>query len=760
MFTTFAVLLSACVSGQPASTPPVQVTPGDPPADTAQPDLRRPLCKEEVAGLPTAEDLLAWATTTGAGQNRLLGQGFLRALDGVTGETDDDVVRTSMDRGWRHLAEGRVDEALTDLRAALAIAEDRAPLWRGRTRQVLALAWMRKSEVDNCMVNPDGTACILPFTPSAQHKVTEGMTQAVGLLTAFLTEDEPDHLTARWLLNVAHMALGTWPDGVPEAWLVPEAALHGDTAIAPFTNVATGIGPAPMTMLGGAAVEDFDGDGLLDLLTSTMSLNSGMQLLLNQGDGRFCDASQASGVSSIRSVFNLFPADYDNDGDLDVIGARGALLGPDGMARPSLLNNDGAGHFTDVALPAGLTAPGPSGVTTWADLDHDGLLDLFMARQEGPGYQALPSLLYHNEGDGTFADVSASAGIPASGSPAGVWGASFGDFDNDGWDDLFLSVLEGPNHLLRNVGGMRFEDVTASQHMHGIRASFGAMFLDYNQDGLLDVYQSAYASQYAGDGPTVPVFGHGADDFVASLLGLPANAVSSSLYRNTGAGFEQVEGLTAFEPAHIVMGFNTVDLDTDGWPDLLLGTGTPAFEALTPNLAMRNGGAAGGFSDVTWSSALGQLQKGHGVGAGDLDEDGDEDILAAIGGAYEGDTFPNAVYENPHSVVAAVTLRLEGTTSNRSAIGARVRVVTTARTLHYLVGTGGSFGANSLAVEVGLGESAVIDHVEIDWPGGATETVAGVEPGYVVDLRQGEGVVARAPYRRIALAQPMGHVGP
>jgi hypothetical protein len=200
------------------------------------------------------------------------------------------------------------------------------------------------------------------------------------------------------------------------------------------------------------------------------------------------------------------------------------------------------------------------------------------------------------------------------------------------------------------------------------------------------------------------------------------------------------------DDVHNIMGSNFGDFDLDGWPDIYLGTGGQAYDAIELNVAYHNAGGAR-YNDVTTVTHMGHIQKGHGIAFGDLDEDGDEDLFADIGGAYLGDRFPNALFVNPTTGRSAVHLRLEGVTSNRSAIGARVRVVTPLRTLHYVVGTGSSFGGNSLQVEAALGDTAEIVSVEIDWPGGATEVVTGLTAQTVVSIRQGEGVVASRPFQ-------------
>jgi hypothetical protein len=174
------------------------------------------------------------------------------------------------------------------------------------------------------------------------------------------------------------------------------------------------------------------------------------------------------------------------------------------------------------------------------------------------------------------------------------------------------------------------------------------------------------------------------------------------------------------------MGANYGDLDNDGYPDFYVGTGAPDLRSVVPNRVFHNQSGRG-FQEVTFASGLGHIQKGHGVGFGDFDRDGDQDIYTVVGGAVEGDHFRNALFENPGHGGNWVTIDLVGTASNRSAIGARLRLTVTkadgsTRTLHRTVDTGGSFGASSLQQEIGLGGATRIDTLAISWPHAAQDT--------------------------------------
>lgn len=751
--------------GGPSSSPPETIV--EPSADTGEvthgasvPD--RPLCAERVAPPVIAADLVAWALSVRATDNRFFGEATWLELEALGDDLGPDAVAVprGIERGWNRMRMGDIEGALTDLEAAVARAEVAGSPWRGRARQVAATAWMRRAELDNCLTDGTGAACLVPFSEEALHARTEGMTRASALLLAFLSEDDPTAVLPRWLLNVAHMALGDWPDAVPEVWRVPTEALEPEAEVPPWHNVAPGTLLAlDPTISGDVALDDFDGDGQLDLLLSNFEPDRGMRLFLNRGDGTFCDASHASGVSAIPGVLGFSQADYDNDGDLDVFAPRAAWYNGQGHIRASLLRNDGAGRFEDVAVQAGVAEPvGPSQVAAWADVDGDGWLDVFVCREvddAAPGGVA-PSSLYMNQRDGTFLDVAAAVGMGGFGF---CKGATWGDVDDDGDPDLYVSLLTGDNRLLRNTPA-GFEDVTRISGVQAPAEGFSTWFFDHDQDGDLDLFAAAYTASYSGGAVLSDAYGRSAEGYVRGLLGVPVAASTAHLYENNGSTFIDRTEAAGLDDVHATMGASFGDLNADGFPDLYLGTGAPEFDALEPNVAYLNTEGGRRFLDVTAAAHLGHLQKGHGVSFGDLDEDGDEDLVEEMGGAFRGDAFPDTLFINPSQPPVAVTLRLVGTTSNRSAIGARVRIVTDARTFHHLVGGTGSFGANSLQVEAALGGATRIERVEIDWPGAwsgpladasGTEVVTGVEPGHVVTIRQGEGVIAARPYARLDL---------
>jgi hypothetical protein len=263
--------------------------------------------------------------------------------------------------------------------------------------------------------------------------------------------------------------------------------------------------------------------------------------------------------------------------------------------------------------------------------------------------------------------------------------------------------------------------------------SFPTWFFDYDNDGWDDLFVAGYRIRNVGD-------------VAADYLGLPGRGTRARLYRNRGDGtFADVTGAAKLDRVLHAMGSGFGDLDNDGWLDFYLGTGDPDLLTLIPNRMFRNAGGTH-FQDVTTSGGFGHLQKGHGVSFADLDNDGDQDVHEDLGGAVTGDVYPNVLFENPGLGNRWLKLRLEGVKANRSAIGARVRVRFVEggaeRTVHRIVGPGGSFAGSPLRLEIGLGRAERITAVEIDWPGSGTrQSVAGLVPDRMYRVREGDAVV-------------------
>ena len=600
-----------------------------------------------------------------------------------------------------------------------------------------AVAYLRLGEQQNCLVNPTAEACILPIRPAGYHALPEGSRRAIGAYTSIL-ERHPNDLAARWLLNLAYMTLGEHPHKVPERWRIAPDVFASDHDLGRFRDVAPAAGLTATGLSGGAVTEDLNGDGLLDVMTSSWGLRDPIRYFESAGDGTFAERTDSAGLTGLTGGLNLVHADYDNDGDQDVLVLRGAWLEENGRQPNSLLQNGGDGTFTDVTEEAGLLAYHPTQTAAWADYDGDGWLDLFVGNESTPEAPH-PSALYRNGGDGTFTDVAAELGLDVR---APIKGVAWGDYDGDGRPDLYLSVIAGPNRLFRNSGPdvrgtWRFTDVTSEAGVRYPLTSFATWFWDYDNDGWEDLLVLPYSID-----TFFSTSRSSTREVVADYLGLPTTSERPRLYRNTGDGtFDDVTADVGLDRVLFAMGAGFGDVDNDGWLDVYVGTGAPDLRALMPNRMFRNDAGAR-FQDVTTSGGFGHLQKGHAIAFADLDGDGDQDVYANLGGAYSGDVFPNALFENPGHGNRWITLLLEGTTSNRSALGARVRVTVEAsdslRTLYRTVSAGGSFGSASLRQEIGLGRAERIAAIEVTWPAtGETQRFEGVAMDRAYRIREG-----------------------
>ena len=643
---------------------------------------------------------------------------------------------------------GKVDEALEVLsRVEQDSKAYAAPGTKGWVEFKLfqAVAYLRKAEFDNCQMHHNPESCLFPVRGGGVHAMRAGAEGAQRTLLELL-QAQPDDRRARWLLNVAAMTLGNYPDAVPKRWLLAPELFRSDYEIGRFQEIATRLGLDVDDLAGGAIAEDFDGDGDLDLMCSAWGMASQIRLFRNNGDGSFTERTAAAGLTGIFGGLNIRQADYDNDGDADVLVLRGGWWKTEGHHPKSLLRNNGDGTFSDVAEAAGVLSPHPTQTAAWLDYDGDGWLDLYI------GHESLeddpnPCELYRNNRDGTFTEVGAASGVANLGYVKGV---TAGDYDNDGRPDLYLSRLKAANVLYHNDGPQaggrwKFSDVSARAGVTDPFYSFPTWFFDYDNDGRLDLFVSGYAIRDVGDYAT-EALGEGA----------PPESLPR-LYHNRGDGtFADVTKAAHLDKILLTMGSNFGDLDNDGWLDFYLGTGDPDLATLIPNRMFRN---ADGrlFQDVTTSGGFGHLQKGHGVAFADLDNDGDQDIYITMGGAYEVDHFRNALFENPgHAGNHALVLKLEGVRANRAGIGARIKVVVDTgageRTIYKSVGSGGSFGGNPLRAEIGLGTARAIRSVEILWPGSGTkQTVSGLALDRAYRIREGEAVPIAIELKRFKL---------
>jgi hypothetical protein len=607
----------------------------------------------------------------------------------------------------------------------------------------LAFAYFRLGEVQNCLWNRNADSCLLPIQGKGVHVQRPGATEAAKLYTELLSDPNtnPENaLSYRWLLNISYMTLGQYPDKVPKRWLIPPETFKSDYDIGKFRDVATSRGVTEFGLAGGVILEDFDNDGDLDLMISHMGIRDQLEYFHNNGDGTFTRMTAQAGLKRIVGGLNLVQADYNNDGCIDAFVPRGAWLHDKGQFPNSLLRNNCDGTFTDVTAEAGLLSYYPTQTATWADINNDGLLDLFVGNEIVRGRVAWPDAaknfeLYLNSGNGTFTEVGAESGIRLTGMiKAAVWG----DYDNDGWQDLYVSVLGGPNHLFRNLGAhagaaAKFADVTRQAGVAEPIMSFTCWFWDYNNDGWLDIFVSGYSA-------TLP-------NIVREYLGQKDQAKGERprLYRNNKDGtFTDVSHEARLDQLLLTMGANFGDLDNDGYLDFYLGTGAPPLITLVPNRMFRNYQGQY-FQDVTTSGGFGHLQKGHGVAFGDIDNTGNQDIFEVMGGVYISDKFWSALYKNPGHGNHWVKLRLVGAKANRFAVGARIRIVLATeggkrREIFGVVSSGGSFGASSLRPHIGLGTATAIELLEIKWPGsGLVQQFNGpIAADNIYEIREGQ----------------------
>lgn len=623
-----------------------------------------------------------------------------------------------------------------------------------------ALCQLRIAEQENCVLDHSADSCLFPIQGGGVHLRPAGSRAALGLLTRLLEED-PTDLRARWLLNVASMTLGEFPDGVPPSLRIPPSAYASDYPMTPFPDAAGALGLDVNDQAGGCVLEDFDRDGDLDLLLSSWGLRGALRLYRNNADGTFTETASTAGLDGITGGLNLMQTDYDNDGWADVWILRGAWMGEAGRLPNSLLRNQGDGTFADVTLAAGLFSQHPTQAAVWLDYNGDGWLDLFVGNESSPGETPHPCELFRNNRDGTFTECAAASGLAVV---AFVKGVSSADYDGDGRPDLYLSTRGSANRLFRNEGpaqagsGLqstwRFSDQASAAGVTEPLHSFPSWFWDYDNDGRPDLAVMGYGLNTTGD-------------FAAELLGQPHGAARARLYHNEGGGrFADVSEAAGVHLLLHAMGCNFGDLDNDGWLDFYVGTGDPDLANLVPNRMFRNDGH-GRFQDVTTSGRFGHLQKGHAIAFADLDNDGDQDVYAVMGGAYAGDIARNALFLNPGHGNHWLTLELEGVQCNRAAIGARLRVVLATpegeRSLWRTVGSGASFGANPLRQEIGLGNATAIARVEIHWPtSGRTQILTGLQPDRFYRVKEDtdrtvEWTIPRFPFTKSDATGPVGH---
>ena len=501
----------------------------------------------------------------------------------------------------------------------------------------------------------------------------------------------------------------------------------------------------PETMGAGALFFDYNNDGWLDVLL----VNGGSfvdkqaaaaarhRLYRNTGDGKFEDVTESSGIGISGFGMGGCAADYDNDGwtDLYVTAVGGNKL----------YHNNGDGTFTDVTRVAGVAAGMWSASCAWGDIDNDGYADLYVTRyvdftvqnnkvcplvERQPAYchpnvyNALPDILYHNNGDGTFTDISRESGIGVvAGNGLGV---VFGDYDNDGWVDIYVANDSTPNFLFHNKGGGVFEEVglragvavsAGGKPMAGMGADMG----DIDGDGLLDIFVTNLSQQ------------------------------THNLYRNLGKGlFDDItfqSGVGRMTLPFVGFGTAFLDYDNDMDLDLAIANGDvidnvgllrdqATYEQL--NLLLRNDGA-GRFTDAGPESGPGFALKkpSRALAVGDIDNDGDLDILITNIGQS-----PDLLRNDGGNRLNSLLVRTIGTKSTRDGIGARLKLTVDGKVLRRDVKAGSSYLAqNDPRIHFGMGKSPRAERLEILWPSGVVDVVLDIHANQIITVQEGTGVV-------------------
>ena len=695
-----------------------------------------------LANLPVdASDLTRWRIHTELGEAELRLGNEEAAIDQLT----------------------QAGKLLSGLRGQLS------PLMANQTLFRLGVAYMRLGETENCcpeqigfQSNPD--SCILPLRDGGIHTQQEGSLKAITYLTEVLrntTVELPLHLEARWLLNIAYITIGGYPEQVPKPYLLPPETFQSDEQISRFTNIAPHLGLDTFDLSGGAIVDDFDNDNYLDIVVSTWDPVGQIRFFQNNRDGTFSERTEQAGFPGLYGGLNLLQADYDNDDDLDILVLRGAWLEAAGRHPNSLLRNNGDGTFTDVTFDAGLgEVHYPTQTASWGDYDNDSDLDLYIGNESTKGFNA-SCQLFRNNGDGTFSDVAAEAGVQNYGfTKSVIWG----DYNADRLLDLYVSNFKGVNRLYRNNGDGTFTDMAAELNIDLPMRSFPAWFWDFDNDGTLDLYVSAYSAGISHLAANALDISIGAPPSAAKVESTttyhnrpdPSEDGLAHLYRGDGrGGFEEVGRQHNLVQPNAPMGSNFGDLDNDGYLDFYLGTGYPDYKNLMPSIMYRNRGGID-FTDVTYAGGFGHLQKGHAVVFADLDNDGDQDIFEQMGGAFPGDGYSNVLYENPGFGTHFLTIKLVGVRSNRSAVGARIhaKVVENGeqRSIYKHVNSGGSFGANPLRQTIGLGKAEKIETLEIFWhTTGLTQRFQDVPIDQCIQIVEGEAQYTTIQLKKLKL---------
>jgi hypothetical protein len=526
---------------------------------------------------------------------------------------------------------------------------------------------------------------------------------------------QPSSDKTRFWLWLAAQKLGGYPPDVPEE-LRMEIKVGHYPAKVQFEEVAQEIGLDKTSGGRGTAVFDMDGDGYLDVVMACA--HAGCSLYRNNGDGTFTDATVGSGLDECVNTFAVTVGDYNNDGLDDLYITRLGFYPGESV----LYRNNGDGTFTDVTKEAGVQNWGATFTAQWVDYDCDGYLDLFVSGNQGRFFgRNTPNRLFHNNGDGTFTEVTPKTGITSI-SPN--IGSSWGDYDNDGYPDLFLSSALGRAQLYHNNGDGTFTDVSREAGIDDISLGFVSLWCDYDDDGWLDLIQFVWS-------PT--------DDVMHNLIhGVrPANGHPLRCYHNNGDGtFTMKSEELGLNECWGTMTGNVGDFNNDGYLDLVLGNGGPLMEHTEPTVLLEYDGI-GKFHNVTFAAGMPFTGKGHGANMADLAGDGRLSVIVADGGLYPGDLLTTSVFRPKTLPGNYLNVRLVGTKSNRNAVGARLKLEGGGRSQHRLVSAGSAFGCLPYEQHVGLGKIHRVESLEILWPSGLKQRVENLPINNTIQIVEG-----------------------
>jgi hypothetical protein len=508
------------------------------------------------------------------------------------------------------------------------------------------------------------------------------------------------------------------------------------------------------SMSGGVALFDYDNDGYLDIYlvnSLTVDLVKSKQktrslLYHNNGDGTFSDVTDKAGVGDIGWGMGVAIGDYDNDGFDDIYVT---CLGPN-----HLLRNSGKGTFTDVTQSAGVTDPRWSTGASFVDYDNDGKLDLFVSNyvdfdvnnlpefgkgrscqfkgvpvQCGPrGLKGAGDSLYHNNGNGTFTDVSKKAGVSDADGYYGL-GVICSDFDEDGLVDIYVANDSTPNFLYHNNGDGTFKDIGFSSGMAvnengSEQGSMGVTLGDYDHDQRLDMFITNFDDDY------------------------------NTLYHDDGKGsFTDVSyaaKVAEVSLPYVGWGTQFFDYDNDGWVDLLVVNGHvyPQLPSYRQRNFVHHNNQDGTFTEVGMQlgAPFAEKRTGRGAAFGDIDNDGDVDVVI-----NNLDGPPLVLRNDGGNANNSVLIKTIGLKSNRDGVGARIKVVAGELTQIGEVHSGDSYLSQSdMRLHFGLAKATKIDLVEVHWPSGAVDKVTGLGVNDILSIKEGQGIVSQKSFNEVA----------